>query len=528
MTWDFTPFAVPLLISALVSAGVAIYTWRRRETAGGLSLVVLSSGAAIWALADALTIMSPTLDQYMFWWDFSYIGIATVPTAWLAFALEYSGNSRWTTKPRIGALAVIPVVSLALVWTEPLHGLMWTVEGIATRDPFIFVNIERGPWFWIFIVQVYCCVIIGAMLLTWLLSRSYRRHRNRALALILLTVALPTGVNIIHALARSYDYTGFRVLDLTPYTFAISTPAIAVAIFRYRVQDFATVARDRVIERIQDGIVLLDPQLVILDINAAGARFLHSDKGAIIGMRLHQVAPALSHRIETADYEASHYEVALNGRGSAERWFDVRLSTIVNSKGIQGGYSLVLRDSTDRKQLEQQLEFQARHDFLTGLANRTLLEEELERRLGPANQRGLVALAFIDLDGFKEINDRLGHQAGDETLQEVARRLEDAATGTDVVARWGGDEFAVLTQLPSAEAAQVWGTRLLAACDDQASEHQVTASIGIALATPACTSTGIIRQADDGMYQAKRAGKSRHVIVDMSQLEPAEDDQLAS
>lgn len=529
MSWDFTLLAIPLFISALVSAAVALYTWRRRETAGGLSLVVLASGAAIWALADGLTMMSPNLDQYMFWWNVSYIGIVAVPPAWLAFALEYSGNSRWTTKPRLAALAVIPAVSLALVWTEPLHGLMWTVDGIAERDPFILVNIERGPWFWIYTIQAYMLVVLGAVLLSLLLGRSYRRNRYRALALMLLTVALPAGVNIIQALARTYDYTGIKVIDLTPYTFAISIPAITLAIFHYRVQDLAPVARDSVIEQIRDGIVLLDAQFVVLDVNASGIQLLAQTSGDdVVGRRLGAIAPRLVNLLESEDYRPGHYELKSEVATDPERWFDIRFSQLADDDGGRTGYAIVLRDITNRKQLERQLEYQAHYDALTGLANRTLLEDEIERHLADDGASGIVALAFIDLDGFKEINDRRGHQTGDRTLTIIAARLREAATATDVVARWGGDEFAVLTRLPSSGAADVWGTRLLEACVHRDGEYILSASIGIALANSSCPAEQLIRLADSAMYRAKRAGKHRYSVADMNASEFADRDQVAA
>ena len=170
----------------------------------------------------------------------------------------------------------------------------------------------------------------------------------------------------------------------------------------------------------------------------------------------------------------------------------------------------------ERQQMLARLQFMAQHDALTQLPNRTLLHDRLQRALTRAqrNSRGL-ALLFIDLDNFKQVNDNLGHASGDQLLQQVAQRLRQCLRASDTVARFGGDEFVILLE-GSADGAQVSGIAekirqvLRLPVELAQSRLSVQASIGIALFPEhAADASGLLEQADQAMYQAKQAGGDR-------------------
>lgn len=179
------------------------------------------------------------------------------------------------------------------------------------------------------------------------------------------------------------------------------------------------------------------------------------------------------------------------------------------------GYRGVGRDITDLVLARERIATLAFSDPLTGLANRTSLAPAFERAVEGARRRGThLAALFIDLDGFKQVNDVRGHEAGDLVLCEVARRLRSGLRATDLVARIGGDEFfAVLEDVQGPEQAKAVARKLLAEIarpiETRAEPCSVTASIGIALfpadGTDAAT---LMKRADAAMYQAKQAGKN--------------------
>jgi len=174
-------------------------------------------------------------------------------------------------------------------------------------------------------------------------------------------------------------------------------------------------------------------------------------------------------------------------------------------------------DVTERHTLQAEIEHMAFHDPLTGLANRRLFLDRLSRALTASERSGRrCAVLFMDLDGFKSVNDTFGHPTGDVLLCEVARRLTDAARASDTVARFGGDEFAMLCEDVNATTAAEAAHRITELLHRPVELHgavvEVRASTGIAVAEPGLCAEDILRAADAAMYAAKITGKHSHLI----------------
>ncbi len=178
------------------------------------------------------------------------------------------------------------------------------------------------------------------------------------------------------------------------------------------------------------------------------------------------------------------------------------------------------RNVSERREFERRLEHQATHDHLTGLPNRALFAEQLAGTLAEAQLPGPpIAVCFLDVDHFKYVNDSRGHTTGDELVVEVARRIESMARGSDLVARFGGDEFAVLVQgLSDRKGAVAYAWRLLTAFDRpfvlDGVECFVSASVGVAFGLRGDDPNDVLRQADAAMYHAKQSGRARVEVFD--------------
>jgi diguanylate cyclase (GGDEF)-like protein/PAS domain S-box-containing protein len=221
-------------------------------------------------------------------------------------------------------------------------------------------------------------------------------------------------------------------------------------------------------------------------------------------------------------------EVSYRITGAAgHRWLQLRLApTITPSRAA--GFIGVVEDVTERRAWAEKLVYQAQHDPLTGLANRRSVVESLTEMLGSKRGRDRrIALLFLDLDGFKAINDTFGHEAGDRVLIEVARRMQRTVRDGDLVGRIAGDEFVViLRNVYALEEAESAARRYLEALSRPhvvaGRSQRVLASMGIAMPGPDETPESMLRLADGLMYEAKAAGTGLYRTVTMTAAAPAD------
>ncbi|HZE04699.1 MAG TPA: EAL domain-containing protein [Solirubrobacteraceae bacterium] len=279
-----------------------------------------------------------------------------------------------------------------------------------------------------------------------------------------------------------------------------------------------------------DSVIAVDAHDRVVEFNPAAERTFRYGREEVLGRGAAElfVPPDIrdSYRRNAERLRASARARLLDRRieTSAQRRdgevFPVEL-TITRVEGADGEapiFYAVIRDISERRRGEEQLAYLAYHDSLTGLPNRHMVEQQLDLALARARRaEGSAALMFVDLDDFKDVNDRLGHAAGDRLLASVAARLRGVLRGSDILARQGGDEFLVLIAdlaEDAAPAAENVAVKLLEALREPfvvaGTEVRTTASIGISLyPVDASDTEALMRHADAAMYQAKAAGGGR-------------------
>jgi diguanylate cyclase (GGDEF)-like protein/PAS domain S-box-containing protein len=213
-----------------------------------------------------------------------------------------------------------------------------------------------------------------------------------------------------------------------------------------------------------------------------------------------------------------HYEEAQHRQDGEVSWLRTSKIPLTDAQGSTVGVLGMYEDITERKRLEQRLEQLAMYDSLTGLPNRAHFLARLEQAVDKAKWHGtLVGLMYFDIDKFKRINDTHGHDVGDEVIVMFGTRVKEAIRESDVVGRLGGDEFCLLVELPSRQAAHKLAAKLIDVMRPlmQVGETalQVGTSIGIAFHEPGLTADELIRLADQAMYLAKQAGGNQFKIA---------------
>ena len=306
----------------------------------------------------------------------------------------------------------------------------------------------------------------------------------------------------------------------------------AVLVFRDQTEERRTLDRLQlaasVFENALNGVTITDREQRIIEVNPAFTRITGYSREEAIG----QTPRLLSSGRQDADFYAALWsEIENTGQWHGEilnrhkngEIFPEELSIVAvkDEEGMVTRYIGVFRDITQIKAQEAQLQHMAHYDPLTGLPNRALLADRMAVALAQAGRSGeKLAVCYLDLDGFKPVNDTWGHATGDRLLEEIAGRLREAVRGGDTVARLGGDEFVLLlANLAGVEECEISLARLLQTVARpiviDGAALTVTASIGVTLFPgDGADADTLLRHADQAMYAAKEAGRNRYHLFD--------------
>jgi diguanylate cyclase (GGDEF)-like protein/PAS domain S-box-containing protein len=337
-----------------------------------------------------------------------------------------------------------------------------------------------------------------------------------------------TGAGSVATMIAAVLTIGFLLWRYERARGAVALGAAAQASLRASEEQFRSA-----FERSAIGVALIAPNGPFLQVNHALCALLGYNE---IDLRRRSIDD-IAHRDDRAtdrrlmrdliedDRRTFEVETRLRHQRGHVIWVMQSVSLVREPNGAPMHFIAQFQDITERKQLEEEITYQAYHDALTGLPNRTYFVERLKTALTHAGEQGsAVAVLFLDLDGFKMVNDSLGHGAGDIQLQEVAHRLKGCLRSSVLVARFGGDEFTVLLEeITDVVDATAIAGRLIAALHPpfriKSWEMHASASIGISLRQPTNSTTppdDLLREADIALYHAKAAGKGRFQVFDPS------------
>jgi diguanylate cyclase (GGDEF)-like protein/PAS domain S-box-containing protein len=526
------PFALINWLSAILLVILGVYCLQVRRAPAAITMGVMLFLCAIWAAGDGLSFASSTLNAKVFWTSARYPAVEALPLVWLWLTLKHSRTTLPFKPAYLIFLLILPLIVIGLQWTASFHTLYQYDARINPDGIFPVLQFSNGGWYYIHLGYAYALMLVGMAILVFSLrgaSTYYRQQTFLVLAgaIIPSLVSFITQADIFSLQIRSYDPA--------PITFLISGTLFALALFWYRMLDLVPVARSLVVDQIEMLVLVTDLENRLMDFNRAAARALNLSQKDAIGKPLNEV---LSHWKNQAERflwaEYSWDEIYIP---EERRFFELTASPIQAKNGETIGRVVLLHDITERKLAEEKLREthadlqayvqkiemlqtdlreQAIRDSVTGLYNRRFLEESLERLLHQAGDRDRpVGVIFLDIDHFKLFNDTSGHAAGDLMLRTLAQQMLLLTRPTDLVCRYGGEEFVVVLPDAPLSAAVDRAEKIRQAVAAQQIEFEektlsMTVSVGVA-AFPdhGLTSAEVIAAADQALYQAKAAGRNQ-------------------
>ena len=347
MTWQETPYTIPLIATAGVSLVLALYAWRRRPAAGATPLALFMLAAAEWSLTYALELGSAELALKMVWAKAQYLGISTAAPLMLLLVLQYTGRERWLMPKPLVFIAIVPVIALVSAWTNEFHHLLWADTRLGSYGSFTILELEHGVGFWLFVAFSYLCLLWGMYLLVQAFRRSPPMYRAQVGVMLAGTLA-PWLANAVYLSGLN----PFPNLDLTPFAFTLTGLSLTWGLFRFQLLDIVPIARDAVLEGMSDGVIVLDRQDRIVDINPAAEGMLGRPATEIIGKPVERTSSAWWDVVSRVPHhEAAQEEIAVVGR-KGRKWHDLQISPLRN----RTGRLVVVRDITERKGVERERE----------------------------------------------------------------------------------------------------------------------------------------------------------------------------
>ena len=276
--WVALPYTIPLLLSGVVALGFGLYAARRRQLRGAWPFAWFCLAVAVWAFTYAMDVPSNSLALKIFWSKFEYLGIVSGRSSGWPSPFQYTRHSAWINRRGWAIISLLPLTTLLLVFTNEAHGLIWRTTTLDQAGQFVMLHVDMGPGSGSHTATSYLWVLIGSLLLLNGLTEARQFYRRQRLAL-LLGIFFPLLGNILY-IAKISPVPG---LDFTPLAATVGVVAVARAVFTWRMLDLAPMARRAMLDSMRDGVIALDTQNRMVDLNQEAARIIGVAQAGVIG-----------------------------------------------------------------------------------------------------------------------------------------------------------------------------------------------------------------------------------------------------
>lgn len=419
----YTPYIWPKLLAAAIPIGFALYMRRFQDVPAARPFSWLMWLASLWAIFHTLNTATIDLPLRLFWGHLQIIPFVLIAPTILALALDYIGQEQWLTRPRRLLLLAIPVITILLAWTSSYHPLYRYNFSMDLSGPVPVLRFSPGPWYWLNLGYTYLLILTaGGLLLTaFPLWTPYFWNS----AIITFCILLPFLVSELY----SRGITPIPGYNFSATVFVFTGALQLWALLRWRMFDLIPVARQAVLAQMREGIVVLDAQQRIVEVNPAAAQILGGPPAALVGQAFapERRFPGLDHL--TADPAEPLLELAVG-----PRWYQVSSSPLTGRRGLRPGRLIIWRDITELKQTQTRFVEQQRALAMTAEQVRLAreLHDGLGQVLGYVKMRAAVARDLLAQGQTAEVDAYLANLLA--VTQEAHTDIREYLLGVNVTA----------------------------------------------------------------------------------------------
>jgi PAS domain S-box-containing protein len=443
MGYNFgNPYSLLLLANTVLLVVLVVVLGRYRERRAAQGLIGVLVGAAIWSAADGIRLAASTRGEILLWNRLSYVGVALIPPAFLLFVVAQTDHEEWLRRRYVTPVVAISVGAVLTALTNPWHELWRADETVTPGSPppilieeFGIVHVLWDLYILLFVVP------LGVGLLVRRLRTEYTSPVvRRQLFVILFAVSVPVFTSALFA-------TRLLKFDITPFALAMTGLAMTLATMEYRLFDIVPIARDTVLENIESGVLVVDPENNIVDANARAVELLDISRDELVGTTMTALVATLPDVPEYfGSVEETEETIAVEPDADTKRYYDVTVSPVETGSGRTAGRVVLFSDVTEqierREQLEaQKLRLEAKNERLNEFAG--LVSHDLRNPIQ-------VIDANLELIDDPENEQRI------ETIADATDRMADIVDQVLTLARTGGEVTETEIVVLSAMSSRVW------------------------------------------------------------------------
>lgn len=374
-------YIVPIVFSLVLTGAVGVYTWRRRNVAGARSFAVVLLFEAIWVGCILGKLMVISLEAKIFFDNLRWVSTFLVPLALLSFSFEYTGTRILRAVRFWTLMMVVPTIALVMIFTNGWHGLAMIDQRLVFSPPFAIYVYLFGIPILLGSAYNYMVIFVAIILMSSFALRQAYLYRVQMIVIVV-GVLIPVAGSVLSLM----DIHIGPQRDMYPYTTTVGNLFIAVGLFAFHIFDIVPIAREQVFEGMEDGVIVVDSLGRLVDINRAAREFLGQPDLRAYGQPLNQLPRSWASQIMLDGHSHQSQEL-LVADPDGERYYDLRIKRLENTKSRTAGHLIMLRDISKRRKAESQLQ-QAYAEMEWRVRERTeqlsssvaRLEEEIRER----------------------------------------------------------------------------------------------------------------------------------------------------